>query len=224
MMQSLFTSYIQDLLLFLKQEKGFFQQDADKRQSSAQKHFGFSSVAEYLSKASEASFVDDLKDALKLLKENPDVEKKHLAESFARYFLDEFPKAFDQLNASFYRSSEAHQKSKLLELFQGNTTFFRQLRDILHVNSVQETSEDIVAFLKELFDSPRIIVQSPLECDEKTKAEVRAHFHAQYPKSFVVFHVNSQLIGGIRFFVDGKVNDHSWFSKVQAIQQLSVKL
>lgn len=223
-MLSLFSSFIQDLLIFLKQEKGFFGQDPEKRKEAAEKFFGFSAVAEYLAKATESDFVDDLKDALKLLRENPDLQSKHLAHVFAQYFLVQFPQGFDQLDAGFYKSSEAAQKTKLQELFPGNTLFFRQLRNAVGVNSIQETAEEIVAFLKELYGSPRIIVQSPLECDRATKADIRNHFQTSSPNSFVVFHVNQQLIGGIRFFVDGKVNDLSWFSKVQAIQHLSVKL
>lgn len=223
-MLSLFSSFVQDLLFFLKQEKDFFGQDAGKRKEAAQKYFGFTAVAEYFTKATESSFMNDLKEALKLLKENPDLENKHLAQVFAQYFLNEFPKGFDHLDSAFHKTSEAQQKAKLQELFPGKTAFYRHLRTVLGVNSVQESAEEIVAFLKELYNSPRVIVQSPLECDQQTKAEIRAHFHASYPNSLVVFHVNPQLIGGIRFFVDGKVNDLSWFSKVQAIQNLSVQL
>jgi F0F1-type ATP synthase delta subunit len=224
MMLSLFSSFIQDLLLFLKQEKGFFQQDEAKRKETAQKYFGVASIAEYLSKASESSFIDDLKEALKLLKANPEVANKNLAQVLAQYMLNDFSKAFNHLNAAFYASSEKQQKEKLKQLFPADTSLFHSLRNILAVNSVQETAEEIVGFLKDLFNSPRVLVQSPLECDEKTKSDIRTHFHAQFPQSFVVFHVNPQLIGGIRFFVDGKVNDLSWFSKVQAIQNLTVKL
>ncbi|MDZ4217285.1 MAG: hypothetical protein U1C97_03135, partial [Candidatus Gracilibacteria bacterium] len=62
--------------------------------------------------------------------------------------------------------------------------------------------------------------QSPIECDRETKDAIRRHFGLKLPKSFVAFSINAQLIGGIRFFIDGKVVDRSWFSRIQAIHRL----
>lgn len=223
-MYSLFSSFVQDTLFFLKKEKSFFEESADKRKSQAKVFFGFESAANYLSQTSGNSYVDDLKEALKFLKGNPDLQNKTLAEVLADYFLNEFPQHFDHLDKAFYSSAKSQKQESLTKLFPGNTMFIRNLKNYLSINSPQEIAEEIVFFLRDLDNSPRIIVQSPMECNLQTKKEIRSYFHNLHPKSFVVFHINPQLIGGIRFFVDGKVDDLSWFSKVQAISNLTVKL
>ena len=128
------------------------------------------------------------------------------------------------MNRDFYELPDAEQRDRLLKFFPQKSVFFSTLRSTLLIRSSQEITEDIVFFLREFLLSPRLIVQSPLECDLKTKHDIRAYLAKSYPKSFVSFSVNKQLIGGIRFFVDGKVDDLSWFSRIQALHSLSAQL
>ena len=213
MIESFISSLIQDILMLLRPQKDFFGLDKVKRAQIAEDYSGSKVLADYLSHVSEAAFVDDLHTALK--------EKKGpLVQLLADYFLREFPLVFDQLNSQFYRLSGPERKKFAESLFPKNTAFTSTAQEYLLLMSYQEISENIVVFLKECYDSPRIMVQSPLETDSKTKTEIRQYFSKTFPRSFVTFSINSQLIGGIRFFVDGKVDDLSWFSKIQAIRSL----
>ena len=221
MMKFLISAVIEDFLLLLKQQRDFFQLEKEKRLSLAQQAWGEGALSSYLSIVTEKAFIHDLAAALKALKGNPATDDRGMLEAFGAYFVEEFPAAFDQLDRTHADSSEDQQQRELKKLFPEETVFFRALRSVLLGHSPQEISEAIVDFLRFLHRSPRVIIQSPLPCDQETKREIRATFFKTHPKSFLTFSVNKQLIGGIRFFVDGQVDDLSWFSKIQTFGQLS---
>ena len=215
MTSELLSALTKDVLHLLKKEQGFFGLSEDQRRQKAP------ALSQYLGKMSQEDFVQDLELTLKALRGGAKLADSRMAQALAGYFLKDFPAVFDQLDRRFYALSEKEQQAKLQELLPEKAVFFSSLRYLLQVLSVQEVTENIVNLLTELFDSPRIVVQSPVECDRETKQQVRAYFADQHPQSFVAFSVNAQLIGGIRFFVNGKVQDLSWFSKIQHIKQLS---
>lgn len=225
MVDLLISALIRDLLMFFKAHRNYFQGDVKKRSELAEKTWDSAVFAKYVSHVSEADFVNHLTQAMKVLKGQPleAKEKKSmgLLGLLSEYFLKEFPVGFDQLSGLYFQLPEHDQRQFLQRLFPQKTAFFQQLRQELFIRSHQEIAEEIVVFLRDHFGSPRIIIQSPLECDTKTKVEIREAFAKEYPQSLVVFNVNTQLIGGIRFFVDGKVDDRSWFSKVQDLRSLA---
>jgi|CXWL01.1.fsa_nt_gi F0F1-type ATP synthase delta subunit len=225
MIDLLLSALIRDLLLFFNENREYFRIDEEKRRGIAEKTWSPGAVVNYVSAMTEQLFIQDLSQAMKVLKGQPlgkmERESSGLPGLLSEFFLKEFPVHFDQLSAHFFHLSESEQHQFLLKLFPQRTAFFHALRQELFIRSHQEIAEELVVFLREHFGSPRIIIQSPLECDAKTKAEIRMAFAEDYPKSLVVFSVNTQLIGGIRFFVDGKVDDRSWFSKVQDLRALA---
>lgn len=220
MIELLTSALIEDLLVFLKQHRDYFGMDQKKRLELAAADLGKNSFASYLATASEKQFLDDLTSALKFLKQQVQ-PTSGLLKALAEYLLNDFPETFDQLGREFFTQSEVDRKALLAKLFAGKNRLSTTMRDYLFVYSPQEIGEAIVFFLRDALQSPRIIIQSPLECDLETKASIRKSFREKYPQSFIVFNVNTQLIGGIRFFVDGKVDDLSWFSKVQQLHALA---
>lgn len=220
MIELLTSALIEDLLVFLQQHRDYFGLDQKKRLELATAALGKSAFASFLSTVSEKQFVDDLTSALKFLKQQAQ-PTSGLLKALAQYLLNDFPENFDQLDRQFFAKSEAERKTTLTKLFPEKSRLSTTIRDYLFVYSPQEIGEAIVFFLREVLQSPRIIIQSPLECDTETKSSIRKNFREKYPQSFIVFSVNTQLIGGIRFFVDGKVDDLSWFSKVQQLHALA---
>lgn len=223
MIELLTSALIEDLLVFLKEHRDFFSLDQKNRLSLAQKAFGDLSISSYLSTATEDEFVKDLKSVLRFLKSQPDDHRSGILTALASSLLGDFASKFDKIGRAFFALADADKKVFLSKLFPQPSRFQKSLIDYLAVYSPAEIAETIIVFLRGLYgqESSRIIIQSPLECEESTKAEIRKYFSQSHPRSFVTFNVNLQLIGGIRFFVDGKVDDLSWFSKVQQLHALA---
>lgn len=215
MISDLTSALIKDTIAFLKKEKGFLSLSAEQRKQKSK------AFAALLSDMSEADFVNDLERTLKVLKGALPAKESRLMQALGRYFSIDFPAVFDQLDRNFYQLSQKDQQDKIAQLLPEEANFFAVLRRYLVLYSPQEMTETIITFLADVTDSPRLLVQSPVECDRETKTAIRQYFAQAHPNSFVAFSVNPQLIGGIRFFVDGKVEDHSWFSKIEQIHKLS---
>ena len=177
-------------------------------------------LAAVLKGMSEQDLLEALKQAVLSLQGNGTAQGNKLLTALNDYFVAELSSSFDQLGSVYFQADAKEQRSQLEKLFPGSGSFETSLRAQIFSSSPQEFSEHLISFGNEVASAPRVLVQSPADCDQETKKAIRAHFLQQYPHSFVSFQVNVQLIGGIRFFVDGKVSDHSWFSRIQSIRKL----
>lgn len=215
MIHTLTAALIKDIISFLKKEKDFLKLSAEEQEKKAP------SISAVLAGMNEEEFVNDLEITVKVLRDSANMSESKIIHSITEYFLKDFPQIFDELDSQFYRLAESGQEQKLRQLLPEQGRFFAALRNVLLVQSSQELTESLVAVLNKIYESPRILIQSPVECSRETKTAIRQHFAEKYPQSFVAFSINAQLIGGTRFFIDGKVEDRSWFSKIQAIHRLS---
>jgi len=223
MIKTLTTSLIKDLLLVLKNEKGFYELSQEKKQHLSHEKLTYDSLVEYICSLSATEFVHDLEKTLKNLRNMDDIKTKKsiMLKTLTNFFLNDFPDKFDHLNKDYHLLGDKERHEKLKNVFPGKSNFVKSLREYLLLFSVQEMSEYLVDFIRQVYSSPIIIVQSPIECKTSIKKSIREHFAGKHPHSFLIFSINSQLIGGIRFIVDGKVKDYSWFSRIQSLHQLS---
>jgi F0F1-type ATP synthase delta subunit len=214
MIKTLTSAALKDLVSYLKSNPDFMGMSEEQRAQKAP------AMASMVQSMDDAALLEDLKMTVKVIKGAALAADSKISQAMGRYFVIDFPKAFDQMTTEFYSLSAEQQMQKLDELFPEKAEYFRALKQILMVESPQEITEYIVQFLTDVFSSPRILVQSPMECELETKTSIRSHYAKEYPQSFVAFSVNPQLIGGIRFFVDGDVVDHSWFARIGDIRRL----
>lgn len=214
MIKELTAAALHDLIGVLKQHPDFFQKSAEEKAQ-------FPAVSAMLKDiSSEVELLEAMSGVMGYLKGTENGTGNVLLVAVAHYFAIDFPAVFDNLDKVYYGSSWEEQKEKLDELLPEKGLFYDTLKSYLLVESPQDLTESIIVFLQDICNSPRLLVQSSAECDSTTKTEIRGHFAKKYPQSFVQFRVNSQLIGGIRFFVDGEVDDHSWFGRIQDIKRL----
>ncbi len=206
MIHLLLISLVKDVFSSFVQEKAFFSK---------------------LGISSQEDALKDLPVLLEFLRHGGQVRRggsaKHelFSNALAKYFLEEFALRFDQLDQAFYAMTSEQQQKRLELLFPESTTFFSELKHQLLFSSPQEVTEKIIAFLRQLSASALILVQSPVFLEAAFKQQIREQMQKDYPRSFVSFQVNAQLMGGLRVFLDGEVIDNSWFSRVQKIRQLS---
>ncbi|MDF2378686.1 MAG: F0F1 ATP synthase subunit delta [Candidatus Gracilibacteria bacterium] len=214
MITDLTAAALYDLVGVLKQHPDFLQKSEDEKAT-------FPAVAGMLKDIStQDELLEALAGASAFLKGSESGVGNPLLQAMARFFTLDFPTLFDQLDKSFYYSTRADQEKTLNDMIPEKSAFYDALKNHLLVGSPQELTESIIEFLQNIYESPRLLVQSSTECDRATKTEIRGHFAQQYAQSIVQFSVNTQLIGGIRFFVDGQVDDHSWFGRIQDIKRL----
>ncbi len=214
MITNLTSAALKDLVSHLKSNPDFLSLSEEDR---AQKAPAYAAMVKGLN---ADTLLEDLMTTVKVLKGSAMASESHIVKSLGQFFVRDFPAIFDQLGSEFFTAKPEAQSQKLNELLPENAYFYSALKQVLMVDSAQEISEQVVQFLTEVFNTPRILVQSPVECDLETKTSIRKHYQQEYPQSFVAFSVNPQLIGGIRFFVDGSVVDHSWFGRIADIRRL----
>ena len=188
------------------------------------KTMGSTALAKPLQAMNPDQLVDQFALLLKTLKEEMPFSKNAFTDALGSFFLQEFSVPFDQMGSHFFHQKLSVQESMLKKYFPFSSYFFDHLRSHLLFASQQDITETIVQYTSSLYGSPRILVQSPVECEVHLKHSIRQHFLQFYSQSFLAFHVNTQLIGGIRFFVDGTVQDFSWFSHIQALHSFSSHL
>ncbi|MDP3975673.1 MAG: F0F1 ATP synthase subunit delta [bacterium] len=225
MINSLFTVLLIDFLDLFKAHPDIFRKTSDYRKKLIFDAFQSDALAEAFPYQSEAEVVDDLLLTVRMLTaEAPMSEGSSLVKAFSQYLLREFPSRFDQFDRKFLLSRREDQMTSLMSIFPQKTRFSTQLRQLPISSTPQDISEAIVGFLQAMKPCPRVLVQSAVECTPSFKQQIRTHFLQQFPTSFLTFQVNHQLIGGLRFFIDGKVRDLSWFSKIQALTQFTSHL
>lgn len=186
-----------------------------------EKTLGSISLAKSFQGVSPPEVIRELECLLKMLRKEIPLSGNVFTNALGCYFLHEFWQSFDQMDSHFFHKKLPEQRRILEGNFPHPSLFFEQLRSHLLFNSSQDITETIIQYASSLYRSPRILVQSPVECDLHLKNRIRQHFLQSSSQSFLAFQVNTQLIGGIRFFVDGTVQDLSWFSHIQALHSFS---
>jgi F-type H+-transporting ATPase subunit alpha len=133
------------------------------------------------------------KDRLKNLSQE---EKENLKKSL-------YAQAF-ALSNQFYSTSlkDGVEGSPIIEELQHNTE-----------NSFNTKVIDILKNLDEDFKS--IIVESAVPLNTKVKDQIRADLQETYGFVYPIFKLNTDLIGGIRVYLDGKLIDKSWDSYLE---------
>lgn len=219
-------SFLRDALKLMKDEQGFLKMDENGRRAAIKKHLGDypESFANYLATVKDASFLDQIQGSINFMNDGILPENKQLLEALADYAAKEFAPKLDLFDRSFFFEEEAKQIQQLKEVFPGESFFQKAMRDYVLGSTYQEISEEAQKFLRDYKEEPTIIVQSSQEIEKGIRQEVRAHFAKKHPYSFLEFQINPQIIGGLRVFIDGKVMDHSWLSKIQKISQLAYQL
>lgn len=65
-----------------------------------------------------------------------------------------------------------------------------------------------------------LLIQSPVRLDSEMKEEIRLAMHKKHPEASPIFVVNKKLIGGLRIYINGHVEDLSWQSKINILTSL----
>lgn len=215
-------SYV--LTNFLKDNPSFFELDAKTRAEKLESASIAKPIKNYLLEASEEDFIDDLKGLVSFSGGNQgqDLTKNLLAQAIATFWVNNFASKLDRLDIDFYMLSQEKQEKHIAEILSSDSLLGETLKEIVITLTSQELMSQISDFTRKVQETPYILVQSPREIAHDLKQEIREQLREEYgERAFPVFQINRNLIGGMRLFIDGKVIDNSWLSRINYISSLT---
>lgn len=172
-----------------------------------------------------------LKDVLGLINQNQNFFE--LSESDRKALLNGLPEMLKQAllqvnEVDFVASLELFLLNKKAEA--GDLAFAKALAlavsEEIANNATQyqlvNSAKSVQSLLNRVFDTNHyLVVQSPIELTKEQKAEVRGDLVKKYgPSAFPLFQVNQMLIGGLRVFYNGEVQDLSWLGRINILTSI----
>ena len=218
-------AYLKDIIGLMLKEKNFLEESAVRRMDLIEKHYGKhypESLKKYMTNYSAEDFMKDVSVAVDAFEIGPEHSKNAFLEAIVDFVSTDFGYLLDRLESSFFFKSLDERREILKHLFPGQSDLSYVMQDIFNQNTYQALTRKASLLLSKLKEPYTIVVQTPVEMDSEKRKAIRQAFNEKHPYVFVEFQINPPIIGGMRVFENGKVVDHSWLAKVQAITQLSI--
>jgi len=218
-------AYLKDIIGIMLKKKGFLEKSEAERINLIQELYGKQypeSLTAYMAKFDAEDFMTDVEVAIESFEIEPKHKKNAFMDAIAGFVSAEFGYRLDRLESSFFFEPLDDRRETLRHLFPGDSDLSYTMRDIFIQNTYQELTQKAYHLLSVLKEPYTIVVQTPVEMDDEMRKMIRQAFNDKQEYVFVEFQVNPQIIGGMRVFENGKVIDHSWLAKVQAITQITI--
>jgi F0F1-type ATP synthase delta subunit len=219
MLNRFITAIIVEVTKLLTKHSDFFDGNREKVLENAKIP---STIKAYLKEVSEKQFIQDLAMAIEYTKapQKVSVDENGLLKGIAEFFTKTFINDIYKLPIVFYKENTEAQKEAVNKLITKDSLLGKTLRELLVDNSYQELFEGLTSFIQATLKAPYIVVQTPIELDAEKKMEIKNKLREEYDHCFPIFQINKNLIGGMRIFVDSKVQDFSWLGRINYITSL----
>lgn len=224
MLNKFITVLIIEISKFLQKNPKFFDESKDQRTKLLQEHKMPTSIKKYLESVSFDNFVSDLLSTLKFIKGEPtSIQNNVFCKQVAHFLCTNFANDIYSLPLEFFKLNYKEQQNAVNKFISSNSELAQALKQILTDNSYQEIISNIQDFASKTLKTPLVIIQSPIEISLEQKKEIREKI-AQEQNSICmpIFQINKTLIGGLRIFINGKVQDFSWLGKINLITSLKI--
>jgi len=196
-----------DGLKVIKNTKDFFEVSKEQKSKNFETKFLLSlpkEVIDYFINTKEAEIISEIQIIMK-------DEPSELFKKIINFLINDFGSIIDD----YY-----FNKSKLNQNEMSLSNFGRELITQMEYSTYNEISEKIAREIYKLVDGNIIIVESPLSLDIDIKTKIRKIYNADNKKAFVVFNVNENILGGIKTYINGKITDDSWASKIENLEYI----
>jgi hypothetical protein len=216
MLNDFLTALMHTMVHFLAKHPDFFDGTADIREKQLENVRMPAPFKHYLAHRKSSDFMDDLRLAGAFISspKSADLEGNTLFKAVVEFFTGAFAAKIDMLSSDFYSFKEKDQLTVVNELIKSDSKVAQTLRELLIRRNYQELSAGLVDLTRRVVGATYVVVQTPREVTSELKKDMRHKLVKENPLSFPVFQINRKLIGGMRVFKDGEVNDHSWISRV----------
>lgn len=205
MIKDIISLTLKDIVFLIKENPEFFQENKTSREGILKKSKELpKSISEYLVKVEESKVLEDIKSIVTLVT-SEDQAKSDLTDAIVEYLTSDLIEAVDK-----YYAGGSIEKAYLSD----------ELSSYLKNYTEQEVTTEIYSVVSKFKEIPLIIVQ--LSAEGANKTSIRKHFSKDFPCAVVEFQQNSDLLGGIKVFVNGEVKDYSWASKVKSLELVQI--
>jgi F0F1-type ATP synthase delta subunit len=151
------------------------------------------------------------------------IAKSDLLLEGVKYLTQDFAKALNSLDREFYNLSYDDRVLAADKIWSIDREVDKALKKLLVNFSYQEIVRNIQELLEVAYDSPYVLVQTPLRLESKAKDEMMLQISKEIKEPVIVqFQVNKAILGGMRIFVDGEVQDMSWMGRIEKIANLNI--
>ncbi len=216
-------AYLKDIIGIMLKEKDFIDKSVEERKRLVYELYGKhypESFVSYMESFSSEDFMDNVQMAIQSFEIDSEHKKNIFIDAILLFVSLEFGYRLDKLDSSFFFEDLNKRKEILKHLFPGDSDFSYTMRDIFIQNTYQELTYKACQLLSSVKDSYTIVVQTPIEISDEKRIMIRQFFNEKRDYVFVEFKINPQIIGGMRVFENGRVIDHSWLAKIQAMTQI----
>jgi F0F1-type ATP synthase delta subunit len=151
------------------------------------------------------------------------IKNSELLRKGVEYLTTDFAKALNALNKDFYALSYNERMAEADKIWSVDREVDKALKKLLVNFSYQEIVRNIQELLEVAYESPFVVVQTPLEIGHEQKTEMMEKISKEINEPVIVqFQVNKAILGGMRVFVDGQVQDMSWMGRIEKIANLNI--
>lgn len=180
-------------------------------------------IKDYIKKEGE-SFIEDIEQTIQYLKDPQRISIKEngFLNSVAEFLSNTFINDIYKLPILFYKEDRKTQNEAVSKIIKSDSLLANTLKEMITENSYQELLEGLTKFLQATKDAPYIVVQTPIELDAAKKIEIKDKLKEKYTTCSPIFQINKNLIGGLRIFIDGKVQDFSWLGRINYITSINI--
>lgn len=218
------TAFMKDTLFLLKHDPEFLNQPAEQRRKVMESYWGSTypkSLAGYLLQLTASTFKQEFQHIIQVLEEVAQANPENsFLNALSAFLVGDLGAWLDALPLNFFFRPLGERLEILEERLPACSALNKALKREFSENTFQELTSAAHRALEILKNAPVVLVQTPVEIEEGMRKQIRQHFSRQTPHAFVEFQINPQILGGMRLFVNGEVEDRSWLSKVQAIMRL----
>lgn len=172
----------------------------------------------YLESREKNEMLKDFKLALEYVKgeHGGKLEENPLFSAIAEFFADAFALRMEVMNEVAGESGKTRE-AMAEKLIRSDTVLAKSLKHLLASYTYQELAAEIQTIAQKTVGAPYTVIQAPREIDLELKKEIRETLQKENPSSMPIFQVNRKLIGGMRIFRAGAVQDRSWINRVHQL-------
>lgn len=151
------------------------------------------------------------------------IKESELLQKGVEYLTKDFALALNGIDSSFYGMSQSEREKAVNDLWKIDREVDKALMKVLVNCSYQEIVRNIQNLLEVAFNSSFLLVQTPTPLDKPTKDEIVKKLQLENKEPVIVqFQVNQSIIGGMRIFQNGEVQDMSWMGRIEKIVNLNI--
>jgi len=223
MLNDFLTALMHEMVRFLTKHPDFFDGKKDAREKALDNVKMPAPFKHYLAHRKAEDVMEDFRLVAGFISspKSTKIEGNAFFKAVVDFFTGPFAAKIDMLGSDFYGFKEKDQWTVAEQLIKSDSRVAQTLRDLLVRRTYQELSTGFVNLSQRVVGATYIVVQTPREASVELKKEMRKALVKEDPMSFPVFQINRKLIGGLRVFKDGVVEDHSWLTRVHTFTSLS---